>query len=81
MTKQQYLNYKRTNQMAIIYEYYKENFDSKKHKPFLSEGEFFPYIQMISNLNEIYINVCNHYDSLYNVITIMDAQGTIISHS
>lgn len=80
MTKQQYLNYKRTNQMKVLYEYYKEKFDSKKHSPFLSEEEFFPYIQISKpNLQETYIKVANYYDSYYNVITILDQDGNIVT--
>jgi hypothetical protein len=80
MTKQQYLQYKKTDQMKVIYEYYKEKFDPKKHNPFMTEQEFFPYIQISRlNLNETFIKVANYYDSYYNVVTILDEQGNIIT--
>lgn len=79
MTKEQYLSYKKTNQMKVIYEYYKEKFDSKKHHPFLTEQEFFPYIQINRDLNETYIKVVNYYDSYFNVVTILDEQGNAIT--
>lgn len=66
--------------MKVLYEYYKEKFDPKKHSPFLSEDEFFPYIQIAKpNLQETYIKVVNYFDSYYNVITILDQDGNIIT--
>jgi uncharacterized protein YueI len=79
MTKQEYINYKKTNQMKVIYEYYKDKFDHKKHKPFLPEQEFYVYIQMNRDLNETYIKVANYYDSYFNVVTILDEKGNIIT--
>jgi hypothetical protein len=79
MTKQEYINNKRTNQMKVIYEYYKEKYNPKKHTPFLSEQEFYVYIQMNRDLNETYIKVANYYDSYYNVVTILDEKGNIIT--
>jgi hypothetical protein len=80
MTKKEYLNYKKTNQMKILYEFYKEKFDGSKHKPFLTEEEFFPYIQITKpNLTETYLKVANYYDSYFNVITILDQEGNIIT--
>jgi hypothetical protein len=80
MTKQEYIQCKKTNQMKILYEYYKEKFNPKKHNPFLTEEEFFPYIQISRlNLHETLIKVVNHYDSYYNVVTILDEQGNIIT--
>ena len=80
MDKKEYINLKKTNTMALIYKYYTEKFDSSKHKPFLSEQEFFPYIQMTSNLNEIAIKVLNYYDQYYSVTTIFDKEGNVISY-
>jgi uncharacterized protein YueI len=79
MTKQEYINNKKTNQMKVIYEYYKEKFNPNKHTQFLSEQEFYVYIQMNRDLNETYIKVANYYDSYYNVITILDEQGNIVT--
>jgi hypothetical protein len=80
MTKQQYIQYKKTNQIKIMYEYYKEKFDPKKHNPFLTENEFYTYIQISRlNLHETIIQVANYYDSYYNVVTILDEQGNIIT--
>ena len=81
MNRTQYLNYKATGNVKVIYEYYTEKFDHSKHNPFLSEREFFPYIQMHSSLQDLYINIINYYDSYYNVITLFDCKGNVISIS
>lgn len=80
MTRQQYIQTKTTNSYIIVYEFYKEKFDHKKHKPFLSEQEFFPYIQMCMNLDELYIISQNYYDQMFNVTTILDNKGNIITY-
>ena len=49
MTKEQYIQTKTSNPLKVIYEFYKEKFDNKKHKPFLSHNEFYHYIQISSN--------------------------------
>jgi hypothetical protein len=67
--------------MAIIYKYYFEKFDSKKHNPLLSEQEFYTYIQMTLDVNKIAIKVLNYYDQYYSVTTIFDKEGNVISYS
>ena len=79
MDKREYLELKKTNQMKIIYHYYKEKFNKKKHKHLLSEGQFYTYIQANYDLNSLYAEVSRHYDTLFTVITIMDAEGNILS--
>lgn len=79
MTKQQYLIYKQTDQMAILYEYYKERFDKSKHKPFLKRQEFDTFAQMAMDLGKVYANIVHHYDSLLNVIELKDKNGKLIT--
>jgi hypothetical protein len=83
MTKQQYLVHRKNNNlMEIAYEYYKEKFDSKKHFPYIeNKQEFYQLLQMKYHSNEIFVNVVNYFDSRYNVLTIMDAMGNVISIS
>lgn len=75
----EYIQNRTANNLKIVYEYYKEKFDSKKHSPFLSEREFYHYIRMIPDLDTLYIKICNYYDGIYNVITILDPNGNIIT--
>lgn len=82
MTKNDYLNLRLNNNiMPIIYKYYCEKFDSKKHTPLLTEQELFPYIQIYLDINKVATKVFNYYDGLYSVVTIYDKNGNLISYS
>lgn len=79
MTKPEYIQSKTANPYKVIYSYYKEKFDYKKHNPFLQENEFYHYIQMCYDINKILIKAYNYYDEIFNVTTILDQKGNIIT--
>ena len=79
MTKEEYLSIKSTNPLQVIYEYYKEKFDSSKHKPFLSPQEFVAYFQLYINVNKVYDRVCEYYNNKFTVIELRDKHGNFIS--
>jgi uncharacterized membrane protein YkoI len=78
MTKQEYLKYKQKDQMAILYEFYKERFDKNKHKPFLQRQEFDTFAHMVMDLDKAYRNAVNHYDGKLNVVELKDKDGNLI---
>jgi|APGre2960657505_1045072.scaffolds.fasta_scaffold06932_6 hypothetical protein len=85
MTKAEYIIFKKSNSFTIVYEYYLENFNSDKHKPFLSFNNFFTYISIwtrthMIDLNLIFEKVCDKYDKKYNIIKLLDNQGVLISY-
>lgn len=75
MTKQQYFTYKTSDQMDILYEYYKEKFDKFKHKPFLTRKEFETFAPMCMDINQSYRKVCRHYDNELNCVELKDKEG------
>lgn len=75
MTKQQYLTYKQTDPMAVVYEYYKERFDRNKHKPFLTRKEFDTFAPVCMDVNQAFIKVCRHYDSELNCVELRNKEG------
>jgi len=79
MTKKEYIQTKTANPIKLVYSYYKEKFDKDKHSPFLSENEFYTYLQISSDVNKTIIKVFNYYDNLYNVVTLLDNNGNIIT--
>lgn len=79
MTKDQYLSLKMQNSLQIAYEYYKEKFDSRKHKPFLGTQEFFVYFQMCMDIQKVYEKVCNYYDDKFKIVLLKDKNGNFIS--
>ena len=78
MTKEQYIQLKKADQMAVMYEYYKERFDSKRHKVMLSRIEFDVFAPIYMDLDRAYANAISHYDSKFNVTELRDAKGNII---
>jgi hypothetical protein len=79
MTKDEYLQLKKTGSVQVIYEYYKERFDGDKHRPFLPPAEFAMYLQMCMNVPMVFQRVCSHYDQLFNVVVLKDKNDQFIS--
>ena len=74
MTKQDYIKLKKADPMAVMYEFYKERFDSKRHKVMLSRTEFNVYAPMYMDLDRAYANTISHYDNKFNVVELRDAK-------
>jgi hypothetical protein len=75
MTKKEYLMYKQTDPMAILYEFYKERFDKNKHRPFLQRQEFNTFAPMVMDVERAYRNATEHYDKELNVTELRDKDG------
>jgi len=75
LTRETYLEWRNKNSPDMVYEFYKEHFDSKKHKPFLDIQEFFQYFQMWPSANEAYQMVVDYYDVQFNVLRVPNKQG------
>jgi hypothetical protein len=78
MTKEEYIQLKKADPMAVMYEFYKERFDSKRHKVMLSRTEFNVYAPIYMDLDRAYANAISHYDSKFNVTELRDTKGNII---
>jgi hypothetical protein len=75
MTKKDYLMYKKNDQMAILYEFYKERFDKNKHRPFLQRQEFDTFAHMVMDVERAYRNATEHYDKELNITELRDKDG------
>lgn len=75
MTKQQYLSYKQTDQMAILYEYYKERFNKFKHKQFLTRKEFDTFAPMCMDVVSVFDRISRHYESELKITELKDKEG------
>lgn len=78
MTKHEYLQLKMQNSLEIAYEYYKEKFDSSKHKPFLGAQEFMVFLQMHMNVPRVFEKVCRYYDDKFTVVELKDKNGQLM---
>jgi len=80
MTRELYLELRRRNDAVLLYEYYKEKFDAKKHKPFLSHMEFFTYLPLWGDMNEIFQRITSTLDEEFKVMKLTDPEGRIINY-
>lgn len=80
MTRELYLVFRRQSSPVILYEWYKEKFDANKHHPFLNHSEFFTYLSLWGNVNEIYKKTVSKLDEQFNVVVIMNSKGEIINY-
>ena len=78
MNKEMYLNLQQSNQGQLIYIYYKEKFDEKKHRPLLQFQELMHYLQMVSNIQVILEIICQYYDSKFKITRIFNKEGVLI---
>lgn len=79
ITKEQYIQIKSVQPIGIVYEYYKEHLDVKKHK-MLGAQEFFTFVQMWGSLDELFKKVSSHYDAKFNIVTLSDVHGNLIKY-
>lgn len=79
MTREQYIQIRTHQPIGIVYEYYREHLDVKKHK-MLSAQEFFTFIQMWASLDELFKKVSSHYDAKFSITKLLDKEGNLIKH-
>ena len=80
MTREEYLHFKSTRDFHIIYDFYMEKFDHKKHKPFLLIMELLQYLPRWGDLNVIFEDVCRYYDNKFEIVEVQDDKGNTIKY-
>lgn len=80
MKREEYIECRNSGKFNIdfIYSHYVENFDSKKHKPFLKKEEFFGILQILPPIN--IHSLIEEYDEKFNIVTFTDKNGNIIKY-
>jgi hypothetical protein len=76
MTKREYILIKKNNPINIVYEYYKEFAKGK----LLSYQDFYTYIQMWADMNSLFVKVSKHYDTQFNVSSLLNKDGEVIGY-
>ncbi len=66
--------------MDVIYQYYRENHNKDKHIGPLGIQEFFIFLNMWGNMQQIAEKVIAYYDQKFNVVVLSDANGKIIKY-
>lgn len=78
MTKEEYFKLINNNPKDILYEMYKEKFDSSKHKQFLSKEQFFHYLTFYKPIQELFEIAFNYYDDKLNIVRVYDKNLKLI---
>ncbi len=80
MSKEEYLIMRNGRSVVpIMYEFYKEEFDISKHKPFLSIAEFHEAAgKWETDISIFFPAVHSYFDNKFGVVKIMDKNGQIM---
>jgi hypothetical protein len=78
MTREDYLIIRRTNPTILIYERYREMYDSSKHGRLLSAQELLTYLPMWRNPRDILDGIIEEYDVRFGVVQLLDRNGQLI---
>jgi hypothetical protein len=78
MNRDKYIEYRKNNDINIIYEFYKEKFDSSKHKPFLSGNDVVHLLQNTGyNLRTIMGDCLVYFDNKFTLVKIYKGNDLI----
>ena len=78
MTREQYISSREKKEYDYLYDYYKENFDKEKHKPFLNVSDFFMYFQRWPGVHAAIEHVNEYYDAKYSILKVFNSYGEIM---
>lgn len=79
MNRSKYLKLRDTG-IHLLYEHYILNFNVSKHKYMLNQYDFISYLSRWCDVDELYRDVVNYYDSKHNVITLSDSNNQFIKY-
>lgn len=80
MTKEEYLEFRKTLSINLLYEYYKEKFDKNEHSPFLLFEQFIQTIQLWPGTKFAFDKVWEYYDEKFSVVKLLDKEGNLIKY-
>lgn len=78
MTKEEYLQLRERDQGGLIYQYYKELLNEKRHQRLLSASDVINHINKY-NLGQQYLAVVyEYYNTKFNILNIFDKDNKLI---
>lgn len=79
MTKGEYVSIRNRNDLSIIYKFYTEKFDDKKHKSLLPQNDFINLLSALGyDIGALLSKCIKHYDEYFGLVTIYDKSGEAI---
>ena len=77
MTKEQYIQIRLSDERRLIYHFYKERFDGKKHKPFLDENTVLNLLMTFGSFNRVLEDITHHYAVKFGTTEVYDPSGRL----
>lgn len=75
MERNTYIKIKSEAPLQLVYELYRDRFDHSRNNVFLNQNDFFRFVQMWNNINNLCHQAIEHYDAKFEIITLMDKDG------
>ena len=81
MEKSTYIKIKSEAPLQLVYELYKERFDDNNGRNlFLNQNDFYRFIQMWNNINNLCHQAIEYYDAKFEIVTLMDKDGKALKY-
>lgn len=80
MEKSTYIKIKSEAPLQLVYELYKERFDHSKNHLFLNQNDFYQFVQMWNNINNLCHQAIEHYDREFGIVTVTDKDGKVLKY-
>jgi len=75
MERSTYIKIKSEAPLQLVYELYRERFDHGGNNIFLNQNDFFRFVQMWNNINNLCHQAIEHYDAKFGIVTVLDKDG------
>ena len=80
MERNTYIKIKSEAPLQLVYELYRDRFDHSRNNVFLNQNDFFRFVQMWNNVNNLCHQAIEHYDAKFGIITLMDKDGKALKY-
>ena len=79
MTRESYITMRAQGNFNIVYNYYREHFDSSKHSPFFNITDLANLLVKLGfNIDSIMEKAVKYYDTKFDVRILSDKDGKIV---
>ena len=80
MEKSTYIKIKSEAPLQLVYELYKERFDDNGRNIFLNQNDFYRFVQMWNNINNLCHQAIEYYDGKFGIVTVLDKDGKALKY-
>lgn len=79
MTRKEYIDYYNSNKAEdILYEFYKEKFDDKKHSPLLDKQHLIHFLMVFGQIDYALNVAYNYFNNKFNILIVNYGEKSIL---